>query len=320
MDDASRVFWLKRTLESQSNDDTLFVPSFIPSRPRSALGELFFEFYDPIRDWLRDRKRQGRPGLAVVALDDSGIQAKGYLRADGNRVNSAIVGRHEKADIFLGDDMSLSLRHLAVLVSPATDRKPLRVRVVDLRTASGFADERGTRIRACEAERPFFVRCGRYCVLFAPVSSRDDGEMLDWPQEPETMWARLRGRDAATLAVSHPATLDDGLLSRDEEPLGELVISSEDGSGTMPVGRRAARAGILLGRSDRCDGDTLLGNPHISRVHALIVELAGSLYAIDTASKNGVWGRHGEERAQLLESGANFSLCGLARIEWRFLH
>jgi pSer/pThr/pTyr-binding forkhead associated (FHA) protein len=88
----------------------------------------------------------------------------------------------------------------------------------------------------------------------------------------------------------------------------------------MPVGRRAARSGILLGRSDRCDGEVLLSNPHISRVHALIVEMAGSLYAIDTASKNGVWGHGGEERAQLLESGATFSLCGLASIEWRFFH
>jgi hypothetical protein len=211
----------------------------------------------------------------------------------------------------------LSLRHLAVLVSPARDRKPLRARVVDLRTASGFSDERGARIRACEAERPFFVRCGRYSILFAPVSTSDDS---GWPDEPEAMWARLGARDAATLAVSHPATLDDGLLYHDEERLGELVISSEEGSGTMPVGRRAARSGILLGRSDRCDGDTLLANPHISRVHALIVELAGSLYAIDTASKNGVWGKQGEQRAQLLESGTKFSLCGLAHIEWRFWH
>jgi pSer/pThr/pTyr-binding forkhead associated (FHA) protein len=317
VNDASRVFWLKRTSENQSNVDTLYMPSFVPSSRRCALGELFFELYDPIRDWVHERTRQGRAGLAVVAFDDNGIQAKGYLRSDENRVNSAIIGRHEKADIHLGDDVSLSLRHLAVLVSPASDRNPMRVRVVDLRTASGFADERGTGIRACEAERPFVFRCGRYSILCAPVSVGDDS---GWPDEPEVMWARLRGRDAASLAVSHPATLDDGLLYDGEEALGALVISSEEGTGTIPVGRRAARSGILLGRSDRCDGDTLLANPHISRVHALIVELAGSLYAVDTASKNGVWGKHGEQRAQLLESGTKFSLCGLAQIEWRFWH
>ncbi len=314
MDDASRVFWLKRTLESQLNDDTLCVPPLVPSSPCHASGELFFEFYDSIRDWLQDHKASG---LAVVALDENGVQAKAYLQAHENRVNSAIIGRHERADIFLGDDASLSLRHLAVLVSPTTHRKPQCVRVVDLRTAAGFTDERGTRIRACEAERPFFIRCGRYSVLFVPVTGHDE---RDWPEEPETIWTDLRRQDAAMLAVSRPATLDDGLLSHDEKPLGELVIESEEGSGTMPVGKRAARSGILLGRSDRCDGDALLGNPHISRVHALIVAMAGSLYAIDTASKNGVWGEQGEERAQLLESGTKFSLCGLARIEWRFFH
>ncbi|GMR24694.1 MAG: hypothetical protein BMS9Abin37_3278 [Acidobacteriota bacterium] len=316
MDEASRVFWLKRSFDSVSNpfnDDTLCVPTFLPAPPHHAAGELFFEYYDSIRDWLHDRKQLG---LAVVALDEHGVQAKGYLRAHENRVNTAIVGRHEKADIFLGDDPALSLRHLAVIVSPSSPRKPLSFRVVDLRTPSGFTDQHGTHLRSCEADGPFFIRCGRYSLLFAPGSRDGSG----WPDEPEDVWASLRHRDAAALSLPHPATLEDGLLSDDEEPLGELVIASEEGVGTMPVGRRAARSGILLGRSDRCDGDALLSNPHISRVHVLIVEIAGSLYAIDTASKNGVWGHGAEERAQLLESGATFSLCGLARVEWRFFH
>ena len=140
MDEASRVFWLKRSFDRVSNDDTLCLPAFVPPPPRHAAGELFFEYYDPIRDWLHDRKQ---PGLAVVALDEHGVQAKGYLRAHENRVNTAIVGRHEKAEIFLGDDPSLSLRHLAVIVSPSSPKKPFSFRVVDLRTPSGFTDERG---------------------------------------------------------------------------------------------------------------------------------------------------------------------------------
>ncbi len=313
LDDASRVFWLKRSFDLGSNDDTLCAPPLVRLPPQPAAGELFFEHYDAIRDWVNDRRQSG---LAVVALDARGVQAKGYLRAHENRINTAIVGRHEKADIFLGDDPSLSLRHLAVIVSPSSPKKPLSFRVVDLRTPSGFTDERGTPLRACEADGPFFIRCGWYSLVFAPGSR--DGDV--WPDEPEAMWVSLRQRNAAALSLPHPATLEDGLLADDEEPLGELVITCEEGVGTMPVGRRAARSGILLGRSDRCDGDVLLANPHISRVHALIVEMAGSLYAIDTASKNGVWGHGGEERAQLLESGTTFTLCGLARIEWRFFH
>jgi len=313
VNDASRDFWLNRPFEHASNDDTLCVPTYVRSPPAQTTGELFFEFYDPIRDWLLDRRQAG---LAVVALDENGVQAKGYLRAHPNRVNTAIVGRHEKAEIYLGDDPSLSLRHLAVIVSPSSLMKPLQFRVVDLRTPFGFSDEQGAELRACEADEPFFVRCGRYSLLFAPSTS----DRHRWPHEPEAMWASLRRREASLHSLPHPTTLDDGLLEEDEEPLGELVIKSEEGVGKMAVGRRAARSGILLGRSDRCDGDVLLTNPHISRVHVLIVEMAGRLYAIDTASKNGVWGHGGEERAQLLESGATFTLCGLASVEWRFFH
>jgi hypothetical protein len=86
------------------------------------------------------------------------------------------------------------------------------------------------------------------------------------------------------------------------------------------VSRRSLRSGILLGRSDRCDGGALLVDPHISRVHLLIIEIAGRLYAIDTASKNGVFGASSSERATLLESGAPLSLAGRAFVEWRFFH
>jgi hypothetical protein len=53
-------------------------------------------------------------------------------------------------------------------------------------------------------------------------------------------------------------------------------------------------------------------------VHLLIVEVAGQLYAVDTASKNGVYGGSGSERATLLESGTRLSLGGYATVEWRF--
>lgn len=313
LDHASRIFWLKRPFDLQSNEDTLRARFPGPSESTHSSEELFFEHYDSIREWVHDRDR---PGLGIVALDEYGIQAKGFLTAHENRVNSAVLGRHEKADIFLGDDPILSLRHLAVLVAPTAGRGAPGIRVVDLRTALGFTDHRGTRIRSCESDGPFVIRCGRKTVLFAPASRYEP----PWPANPETLWAKLEKLDAFTLVTPSPATLDDPLLSPDEDPLGELVISSEAGYGTIRVGRHTARAGILLGRSERCDSDALLSDPHISRVHVLVVEMAGRLYAVDTASKNGVWGKRGEERAQLLESGTIFSLCGLARVEWRFFH
>ena len=151
--------------------------------------------------------------------------------------------------------------------------------------------------------------------MFVPTTAE-----TNWPKKPRDMWQALRSRQAATFAAARPAPIDEGWLSRDEEPLGELLIRSQQGIGTMAVGRRALGAGILLGRSDRCDGDVLLSDPHISRVHLLIVELAGRLYAIDTASRNGIFNRGSGERVRLLKSGSRLSLSGLVSVEWRYFH
>jgi len=270
---------------------------------------LFFELYDSIRSWVEEHRK---PGLAVVALGEDGIQAKAHLCVSEG-VNSAIAGRHELAEIWLADDPAVSLRHLAVVVFLESGR--VRYRLVDLRTCSGFTDHAGHVLRACEAEDALFIRCGRYSVMFVPTTAE-----TNWPKKPRDMWQALRSRQAATFAAARPATIDEGWLSRDEEALGELLIRSQQGIGTMAVGRRALGAGILLGRSDRCDGDVLLSDPHISRVHLLIVELAGRLYAIDTASRNGIFNRGSGERVRLLKSGSRLSLSGLVSVEWRYFH
>jgi len=313
VEDASRVFWWKQSKESAGNDETLFVPPSLSLLASPSHEESFFEHYEAIRAWMNEPRR---PGLAVVALDAAGIQAKAHLRAPSTGINSAgvntaIVGRHGRCEIFLPDDPSLSLRHIAVLLTP-----DLRFRLVDLRTAGGFTDAQGTDLRALQADETFFIRCGKYTILFAPF----DGKSAGWPETPEAIWGVLRERSASRYAHPRPSVPEDGLLSDGEEALGELIIASEEGTGTMAVGRQAATSGILLGRSDRCDGDFLLSDPHISRVHLLIVEIAGRLYAIDTASKNGVWARGGEHRVRQLESGTILSICGRATVEWRFFH
>ena len=309
LDDASRVFWFRPPLGLGGNEDTLYVPPAVPSVVGMSRSALFFEFYDSIRLWIEKHRK---PGLAVVALGEDGLQAKAHLSATEG-VNTAIAGRHELAEIWLADDPAVSLRHLAVLVFSVSGR--VRFRLIDLRTAAGFTDDAGHVLRACEAEEAFFIRCGRYSVLFVPTTAE-----TSWPKKPRVIWQALRARRAATFAATQPATIDDSWLSWDEDALGELLIRSEQGTGTMAVGRRALRAGILLGRSDRCDGDVLLSDPYVSRVHLLIVELAGRLYAIDTASKNGVFDRGSGERVRLLEAGSKLSLSALASVEWRFFH
>jgi FHA domain len=306
--EASRVFWLNRKPEPRSNEDTQLLPvSPFEGEPTTPLRH-FHAFYSNAREWVEGCRA---PGLAVVALGAGGIQAKAYLSARPAEINTAVVGRHGKAEIFLGPDPWLSLRHLAVLVYPARLHHEVRFRLVDLRTSAGFSDARGAERRAIESNAPYVAACGDYAVVFAPVTE----PAAVWPRDPDRFIETFNGD-----VLTNPETLEGLKLDAREEPVGELVVTSREGTGAVPVSRRAIGSGILLGRSDRCDGGGLLLDRHISRVHLLIVEVAGKIYAVDTASKNGVFRKTRPECATVLESGTTISLAGRATVEWRFFH
>jgi hypothetical protein len=54
----------------------------------------------------------------------------------------------------------------------------------------------------------------------------------------------------------------------------------------------------------------------VSRVHLLLIEMAGGFYAIDTASRNGVWCGSRDVRVTRLESGVALTLADEASLEW----
>jgi pSer/pThr/pTyr-binding forkhead associated (FHA) protein len=101
-----------------------------------------------------------------------------------------------------------------------------------------------------------------------------------------------------------------------------LTVESVRGCFRMKVGRQTLAQGLLLGRYDRCDSSgrdifEILCDRNISRVHLVLVEIAGTVYAIDTASTNGVWVGKTAVRLTPLESGSVFTLGGdLARLTW----
>jgi hypothetical protein len=109
------------------------------------------------------------------------------------------------------------------------------------------------------------------------------------------------------------------LVDEGEPPLGEIQITSSRGVATVVVGQAAARAGVLLGRSRRCDAGRVLSDRTISRVHLLIIEIAENLFAVDTASYNGVWGAEEQvcERATPLVLEQPLTLGDVATVEWR---
>lgn len=286
----------------------------------------FVSHYEAIRALC---KEVDGPGLAIFAIDEDGIAARAVLSAGKSKIRTAMVGRHSRTDIWLGDDSSLALRHLAVIVYPYNPGDALRYRAVDLRTQLGFTDERQIPLEAFEADGPVFIEVGRYVVLFLTLETGHT-----WPMDAMQAWKSLpkreyrgepkgiiprRGRrlvthrDATATGVQilpGPINVRRELVSGEDTPVGELTIKSADGEVKLLLGESALRLGVLLGRYDRCDngGLPVLSNKDISRVHVLLTEVDGVIYAIDTASTNGVWVGRTEVRVHRIRFGDTLEL------------
>ena len=340
----TRIIQLKveKLHKEADNRGTVVLPSYQP--PDRSFKELFLAHYDEIRTLCEGFKRQG---LAMLAMDRSGIAARACVASREERINSAVIGRHGMADVYLPGDASMSLRHMLVILHPASPGSEVRFRLMDLRTATAFTADGDLRLEALEAEGPVFVRCGSYTLFFFPT-----GDELPWADSAEAGWDciperiyldqrsaspdRWRRREVRGQIARHqhdqqvsrstrvrtiPGVRAAGmrLVDADEEPRGVLSVRSDAGACRVEVGARALGQGILLGRYDRCDGSGLgvFRDESISRVHVVLVEIADTVYAVDTASTNGVWSGDEEVRLTPLGEGDEFTLGdGLARLIW----
>jgi hypothetical protein len=130
-------------------------------------------------------------------------------------------------------------------------------------------------------------------------------------------------RESVTMVRTSPGPSRASMSGvRDEAMIGTLTLSAGGHRQSMTVGAAAARSGVLVGRYERCDthGASVLAHHGISRVHVLLVDVDGVLYAIDTGSTNGIFASGGKEevRVTALASGAELVLGDdLARMEWR---
>jgi FHA domain len=145
------------------------------------------------------------------------------------------------------------------------------------------------------------------------------GVLDPWHRESATLVRTSPGPSRASLVSAHDPERDPRL--------GTITLSSSGRREALEVGAAAARTGVLVGRYERCDthGATVLAHHGISRVHVLVVDVDGVLYAIDTGSTNGIYDpnrvtgdRKSEVRITPLAAGAELVLGDdLARMEWR---
>lgn len=355
----SRSVWLRRGHERDDlrNEGTLFQdpsPSFIGPSPRCGavapftFQALFERHYPRLRELLN---RHLEPGLALFAASAAGLEACAWLEASEDDVNPVIVGRHTAAEIFLPTDPALSLRHLAVLLHRRRGSAPLGFRVLDLRAPTPFTDEQGRWLQSIEAEGPVMIHCASLAVMLFPTG----GEAGVWPESATRAWrdvpervyvegktlgrerGPVRGEERWRVDGTRPSgpstgrtlvgtlpgpSMASSRLDVSGEDRGELRLVSNLGRATLRLGAKTLEQGVLLGRYERCDtaGLPLLDVPSLSRVHLLVIELDGALYAVDTASTNGTLSRGERIRWVRLQTGRPIDLAGHTRVEWVPFH
>jgi FHA domain-containing protein len=347
-----RSVWLRNEAarEGFENGATICI-SAIPSVPRprparpSSFRDAFCRHYDAIRELLECHRAAG---LGLVVVSEDALEATVWVPAEPDGINPVIVGRHSTAEVFLPWDPELSLRHLAVILQrPGAGLG--RFRVLDLRTPNAFADEQGRQLEALESAGPMLVDCASFAVMLFPTAEDD----APWPADPEAGWRRVpdrayldsasadpdRWRGPGAVVVRPPAWPGASAttsvftfpgpafvsLSMPAPPgpaRGEIRLASACGAARILLYPEAARRGVLLGRYDRCDGAFLpcLSSPVLSRVHLLVIESGGALWAIDTASKNGTWEGTRRIRRARLDPGRQLRLAADVILEWCPFH
>jgi hypothetical protein len=332
----SIVVRLKPGLSREDADDSSTIHVGWTHGGRRAFRDLFLENYESIRS---SREALTGPGVTMTAIGPAGFEGAAAISARPDAINVLTVGRHSHAHLFLSGEKTLSLRQGALIVHPCAAGENVRFRLLDLRAACPFEDEQGRPFEALEADGPVFLHVGGYSLFLFPKGA----DSAPWSGSPEQVWEeiphrayleevvieradeRFRGRSGGTLALSLPGpSLDrERLLEEGESPRSQLVVRSAEGEMTLELGRSAAARGVLLGRYPRCDGSrfAILSNAAISRVHVLLIEIAGKLYALDAGSKNGLWSRGVRVPLASLGTGSSVGLAGaVATLEWRFLH
>jgi len=318
----------------------------LPGVGRSA-RELFVQAYARFAERARAIEE---PGVAVVAIDEASGAAAGLacVVARVGRPVAAIIGRHDRCDLFLSGRDALSLRHLALVVDPVTSwarGAPVRFRLLDLRTGQPMVDETGKPLRGLVAEGPAIVRCAGYALFFLPLgdpsdfpASADDA----WTMLPERVYlderpslderpapsegaqathAKLRPRVdlRATYITRTGGPRDTSMHLAHGDVAGVLEIHTPLRQLAISIGDRALRDGVLLGRYGRCDLMEAAAEDHtLSRVHALLIHVEDRLLLIDTASTNGTFVQGEPARLVVIERDTELGLGDHTTLRWRW--
>ena len=289
-------------------------------------------------------------GLVIYALNRFSFCSVGtVLQAIPGSLTVLNIGRHSMADLCVKDDRAFSLRHLAVLVHwPNQQSSPSNYRVLDLNTEAGTTTEFGEDLHYAITNGPLLFQVSDYlffCHWAADLLALPDDADAAWlelpkrsyregkptagvwdrrqPSLPRSLDARNTGgrRDSAIFTLPGPAELARVAAGQmDRQLAGTLDISSNADVVRLRLSTSQLDGGVLIGRYNRCDVGAIgpLADEWISRVHALLIQIEGELYLVDTASTIGVFNFADERVSVALMSEGDGSWLGeaLVKVVW----
>lgn len=271
------------------------------------------------------------PTVVVAAVDADARVVSSQTLATGNAL---VVGRHTQCDLRL-DGGAISLRHLLVLAHSEAGTSVLRA--WDLRTGVPFISEDGRADVALMSDGPLYLAIDQYALWLLPVRG-------PLPRDPEAAWEALpprsfiERRSASSSAPPPPSQpslrkarrgganisrvtslAPPLLLGEGDEPeigWGELRLAADGERERRLVSAERLGQGVLIGRYERC-GLVVRASDRLSRVHLMLVRIGVGVWAVDTASTNGVRRDGVPLRAALLRDVDCLSLGGVLTIDWR---
>lgn len=255
--------------------------------------------------------RRCKDGFAVLAAAPRTGETTARIidHVSPGEIRTLSVGRHDHADIIIEQDPSLSLRHALVILSRDAKGDPF-VRVIDLRSVFGVKSPDDTRHLSLAANGPVALRLADTALFILPMCTLSEEERtrlpvttfdaLVWPQaspfvptvEPEIQLERLSRSTSETTSISMITAFpsEGGMKRPVDSEAGRLKLTTGSHTYRFAVDPQLLRAGLLVGRYDRCDinADNIEMPENVSRVHALLISLDARAYIIDTGSSNGI--------------------------------
>ncbi|MBA3454711.1 MAG: FHA domain-containing protein [Deltaproteobacteria bacterium] len=336
--------WAGQVRGTAVNAQTIMRPAVRPQLQQGrayAARDLFVAAYSRFADSCRTFDE---PGIAVVAVDEATGAPAGIVKlcAQVQRPVAAIVGRHDRCDLYLAHREELSLRQLAIVLDPVKNwqrgASNVRYRVLDLRTGTPIVDEDGKPMRGLIAEGPAIFRCAGYAMFILPL-----GDPTDWPASASDAWSMLPERvyldelenapqgsipqirmprpDARETYITRTGgPRDTGMRLAQGDAAGVLELHTPNRQVTLTIGHKALADGILIGRYSRCDATEAAHEDHsLSRVHALLIQVDDRLLLVDTASTNGTFA-HGEPaRVVVFDGTTELRLGKRTFVRWRWV-